>query len=306
MMSAFILLLAGMIYAASAAVYVRSLLGRATSTSPKAGAGTGEALLFAAFCTQAVAIGVGCAESAGRDLISLSGGVALIGWLGAAACLLVQRVARMPQLGAFVVPLLAAMVAPAALGGPRRSELRVEHLREPALQLHVLAAALAVALFALAAGVAAMYLLQQRQLKAKRFGRLFSSLPSLEPLTRLNGRLLWAGFFAYGVAFLTGAATADAIWPSGWSWDAQQVASLAILAVYGLLAIALPRAGRPRRRAVATVGAFLVTVGAMALLRAVPSATRHLGDYGMAGAVSESREHPGHSASGRGPAGKEQ
>ena len=50
-----------------------------------------------------------------------------------------------------------------------------------------------------------MYLLMERQVKGKRFGLLFSRLPSLEFLDTLNRRLVVVGFIALSVTLVTGA-----------------------------------------------------------------------------------------------------
>jgi ABC-type uncharacterized transport system permease subunit len=60
--------------------------------------------------------------------------------------------------------------------------------------LHVTLSVLGVAMLALAFISAALYLLQFRALKAKRFGQVFRYFPSLEQLDRLNRTALLAGF----------------------------------------------------------------------------------------------------------------
>ncbi|MGC4115667.1 MAG: cytochrome c biogenesis protein CcsA [Myxococcales bacterium] len=287
-MSGLVLSIAALLFVASATTSLFALLRPAgTPSMDRWDASAAQLLLLAAFATEAVALGLGCAQHAGRELMSVSGGIALFGWLGAAACLVVQRLWRMPQVGAFVTPMLALAAVHAALGLPVREEVKLEHLRDPALQVHVISATLAVALFALAAAIAGIYLVQQRQLASKRFGRLFSRLPSLQPLARLNARLVWAGLVAYGLAFVSGSMAASTLWRDGASWDAQQGVSLAVLALYGALALAFGRAASPRRGAVATVAAFLVAVAALGCVRTLPKATRHVGDYGLASLALE-------------------
>src|SRR3989442_11714767 len=62
--------------------------------------------------------------------------------------------------------------------------------------LHVTLSVLGLALLALAFISAALYLLQFRELKAKRFGQVFQLFPPLERLDRLNHVALVAGVFA--------------------------------------------------------------------------------------------------------------
>src|SRR2546425_555099 len=68
--------------------------------------------------------------------------------------------------------------------------------------LHVTLSVLGLALLALAFIAAALYLLQFRELKAKRFGQVFQLFPPLERLDRLNHVALVAGFSALTVGGL--------------------------------------------------------------------------------------------------------
>jgi ABC-type uncharacterized transport system permease subunit len=68
--------------------------------------------------------------------------------------------------------------------------------------LHVTLSVLGLALLALAFISAALYLLQFRELKAKRFGQVFQLFPPLERLDRLNHVALVAGFPALTVGVL--------------------------------------------------------------------------------------------------------
>jgi ABC-type uncharacterized transport system permease subunit len=77
--------------------------------------------------------------------------------------------------------------------------------------MHVVLSVLGVALMALAFIAAALYLLQFRELKARRFGQIFQLFPPLERLDQLNRFALVAGFpaltlglllaFGYGARF---------------------------------------------------------------------------------------------------------
>jgi ABC-type uncharacterized transport system permease subunit len=60
--------------------------------------------------------------------------------------------------------------------------------------LHVAASLLGLALMAVAFAAAALYLLQHRELKERRFGVTFQFLPPLEQLDRLNHLALLVGF----------------------------------------------------------------------------------------------------------------
>ncbi len=140
---------------------------------------------------------------------------------------------KAPALGAFVVPLLLVVILPSTLFDPAQPEVAPEVVRHAAF--HVVVAILAVALFAIACGVALMYLLQEREVKGKRFGALFSRLPSLDSLDRLNQRLVRAGFVVFTVALLAGTLNAAVVWKSAWSWDPQQIISVVVWLLYGAM-----------------------------------------------------------------------
>src|SRR5437867_2650243 len=88
--------------------------------------------------------------------------------------------------------------------------------------LHITISVLGLALLALAFVAAALYLLQFRELKLKRFGQVFRLFPPLERLDRLNHLSLVLGFptvtlgvlLGYGVRYAGGASVdpAQVVW----------------------------------------------------------------------------------------------
>ncbi len=275
-MSIGILRAAAALYTVSAALYVgffsrprHARLARAASW-----------VLSVAFVVHAVAIGAACREFGGNEFFTLRGGLVLAAWLGAGAYLVLQRLYRVPSLGAFVLPLLLVVLIPTTLVDRAHPDVPPDVIRNAAF--HVTAAILAVALFGIAFGVALMYLLQEREVKGKRFGALFSRLPSLESLDRLNQRLVRAGFVAFTVALVAGTLNAAVVWKSAWSWDPQQITSVMIWLLYGAMVQLRHRGWHGRRYAVLTLVGFLVLAGAMGTLQAFPNATRHAGNYGVA------------------------
>jgi ABC-type uncharacterized transport system permease subunit len=275
-MSIAILRVAAAIYACAAAAYI---LYFARPRHPRL-ATLGAALLGSAFVVHGIAIGVGCSEFGGAEFFSLRGGVALMVWLATGAYLLLQRFYHLPTVGAFVTPLLVALLVPSLFGTPGHPELPPAAVRTPTLTVHVLSAGLGVALFAIACAGAVMYLLQEREVKGKKFGALFSRLPSLDSLDRLVQRLVRAGFVVYTVALVAGTLTASAVWKSAWSWDLQQIVSTAVWLLYGALVQLRHSGWHGRRYAVLTVVGFVLVLGSMVSLRVVPGVTKHQGDYG--------------------------
>ncbi|HET6921946.1 MAG TPA: cytochrome c biogenesis protein CcsA [Anaeromyxobacteraceae bacterium] len=274
-MSIQILRIAALCYAGAAAGYIVFF---ARPRHLKA-ASVGQALLSVAFLVHAVAVGVGCSEFGGREFFSLRGGLAFIAFLAAGAYLLLQRFYRVPSVGAFVTPLIVVVLVPALFGAPGRPEVPPATLGRPSLTVHIFAAAGGLALFGIAALVALMYLLQEREVKGKRFGALFSRLPSLDTLDRLTQRLVRLGFVVFTVALITGALVARGVWESAWDWDPKQVSAFLMWLLYGGLVQLRHTGWHGRRYAWITVAGFLLFIGSKVILGSIPGATRHGGTF---------------------------
>jgi ABC-type transport system involved in cytochrome c biogenesis permease subunit len=275
-MSLQVLRLAALFYAGAATASVLHFARPRHATL----ATVGQWLLGVAFVVHAVAIGLGCREYGGAEFFGLRGGMVFMTWLAAGATLVVQRAYRIPAVGAFVTPLILVVLLPTLfLVKPDFPEVLPEELRLPMLTTHVTTALLGVALFAIAALVAVMYLLQEREVKGKRFGALFSRLPSLAALDQLNQRLIRAGFVVYTVALLTGSAMAKVVWKSAWQWDPQQVSSLVIWIIYGTMVQMRHTGWHGRRFALLTIGGFALVASSILTLNVLPGLTRHSGDF---------------------------
>src|SRR2546426_985616 len=103
-----------------------------------------------------------------------------------------DRVFRASAVALFTAPLATGLVGLALLLGlaPGAEPLRGGNAW---LISHITLSVLGLALLALAFIAAALYLLQFRELKAKRFGPVFLSFPPLERLGSLNRSALGAG-----------------------------------------------------------------------------------------------------------------
>jgi len=275
-MSVIILRLAASLYAIGAGAYI---LYFARPRHVRA-ASVGQGLVLAAFLVHAVSIGVACAEFGGTEFFNLRGGFGMLAWIAAGAFLLLQRFYKLPSVGAFVLPLILVSVLPGIFWvGPNARWAIPQSIRGPSLTVHIASATGGVALFGFAFGVALMYLLQEREVKGKHFGALFSRLPSLDALDRLNQRLVRSGFVIYSVALVTGALVAKKAWGSPWSWDPQQIASLIVWLLYGAM-VQLRHIGvHGRRYALLTLAGFALVLTSMIAMGAVPNVTRHGGTF---------------------------
>jgi cytochrome c-type biogenesis protein CcsB len=209
---------------------------------------------------------------------NLGDALSLLGWLLAIAFLVVERRYKLPILGAFTLPLVAAVVLPAAiLRGPGRPVPQA--IKLAGMPFHVLVAFTGIALFALATLVAAAYLLLERQMKGKRFGLIFSRLPSLEQLDGISDHLMRWGFVALSITMITGAFFAKQAWGDYWRWDPKLSLSLVGWFVYAALVHARLFAGwRGRRAAMLTMVGFVILFGSFLGLKLFPTGL-HTGDF---------------------------
>src|SRR5216117_2826836 len=109
-----------------------------------------------------------------------------------------EKLLRGSAVSFFAGPLATGLVGLAILSGLAPGAETVG-ARNTWFVLHVALSALGVALMALAFIAAALYLLQFRELKARRFGQIF---PPLERLDQLNRFALVAGFPALTLGVL--------------------------------------------------------------------------------------------------------
>jgi len=185
-------------YATSAAFFLAHLI-RATPRRER----VARLSLLAGFVLNGVAVAVRLSSGVPGGAFKLDEGLSLLAFGLAGAWLILDRLHRIPTIGAFVAPLIVALLLPAhavpdASSGASRS-------LGPLLPLHIAVSIGGLALFALGFVVALMYLLLERELKAKRPGAMFKRLPSLETLDRLNYQLVLLGFLLLTVTIGTGA-----------------------------------------------------------------------------------------------------
>lgn len=198
-------------------------------------------------------IGVRC--FAGQNPISSTPeAVAFVAFLIACGTLLAGIRYHLTGAGAFAVPasltlLVLARVVPAEADVPRMGPLGMAH---------IFLATVGVAIFALAAVLAILYLIEERRLQRKRFDRVGREAP-LATLDRLALRCVSVGFPIFTVALVTGA-----IWIARLGGLASQEAQrpeylLAVAAwlAFGVLLVARVGAGwRGSRAAWLTLGGF--------------------------------------------------
>jgi ABC-type uncharacterized transport system permease subunit len=225
-------------------------------------AAAGRIVLTSGWLIQTVDIGIRCVHLQ-HPASSTAEAMAFTAWMIVAGYLLASLRYRLEAAGAFAVPgalilLLLARVVP-----------NDEAARSGSLgNLHIFLATLGVAIFALAAVIEVLYLLQERRLKRRQLDRLRGGGAPLDTLDRLAARCVSVGFPVFTLALVTGA-----IWvarlgllKTGGAMRPEYLLALGSWVAFGTLLVARAGAGwQGRRAAWLTVGGFsgvlLVVVG---------------------------------------------
>lgn len=183
--------------------------------------------------------------------------LSLLAWLIVGLYLGLQWRAPLAVLGALVTPLafLLTLSSYVVFSGAERLPAELDSAWLPA---HVAPAFLGYAIFALASCVSLVYLLRERQLKAKRRGRF--RLPSLETLDDLNFRCVAWGFALFTIGIVTGSLLAKAVSGTFWSWEPVQVLSVLAWLLYAALLQARTMGWRGRRAATLTLVGFALLI----------------------------------------------
>ena len=192
--------------------------------------------------------------------------LALIVGLGLVATLALGEAARV---GILLVPLIVVMEAVALFLGVEPA-MGVQDFRGAWFALHVTLAFAGYGGFFLAAAAGLLYLLQFKELKTKRLGKLFRFIPPLATLDRLVRIGLVAGFVCLSLALAL-----------GWAWTVRFQNSLlgddptkvlwAVFTWLVFVAALVVRSGggaRERQSAWVTVVGFCLIVASYVVVRA--------------------------------------
>jgi ABC-type uncharacterized transport system permease subunit len=197
------------------------------------------------------------ADADGFAWDSWAGSLNLFVWMCVGAYLIWGCRAAFRLLGLAVMPLAAVLLvlawAAGGAGGGRRSELGSVFL-----VLHVGLVLAAFAGFTLAAGLAAVYLWQDRRLKRRSASLLRVRAPSLATLDSLMARTVTVGLPALTLGIGIGLARLES---AGKSFDAVMAMTLAAWVVYAAYLVLRHEAGwRGRRAAYLALAGFALVL----------------------------------------------
>lgn len=200
---------------------------------------------IAAWAAHSVALIVLGVETGRPPLGSLSEAVSTAVWVVVLLEMLVERRWQMPSLGAFVMPVVLMLSLNSSATRPQLGDA----FRGAWVSVHIALAMIGIAAFVLNFAGALMYLLQERQLKAKRPGTFYYRLPDLQTLDRLTYRTLALGFAFLTTGLILGAVWARTSWGSVLTFDPLASLSSLAWAIYAATLAGRAVAGLHGRRA---------------------------------------------------------
>jgi ABC-type uncharacterized transport system permease subunit len=261
------------LYAVACTLYlVHVVLQRGPAPSSSGVARGAQVALGLACAAHAVDIGWLCAQGL-HPLVSAREALSFVSWLicvSFLALLVVVRRQPLNVLGALVVPAtlvldLAARLVPTVESGRAAEAAAHAATVGPLGILHITLALVGVALFAIAAGAAAVYLSEERRLKAPRRSTLRRGAPGLATLDSISQRCLTLGFPLFTVAVITGAVWVSRLPGYGLVHPRFLLTALAWLVYAGLLVGRVTVGWRGRRAALLTLAGFAGTLATLLL-----------------------------------------
>jgi cytochrome c-type biogenesis protein CcsB len=218
---------------------------------------TGRAIFLVAFLLHTASLVARAIEAGYTPLTSHHEAVSFFGWSLGCCYLSFRWRYAVKNLGAFVSLLVFALVLVATFSS-RNMEPLPPALQSWWLPVHASITLFAYGFFALSCIGSIMYLLQEREIKQKRFGLFYSRLPSLETIDKLNHHCLTIGFPLFTLGLIAGSLWAKQALGTYWQWDPKETWSLVTWFLYAATVHQRFTVGwRGRRVAILSIVAFL-------------------------------------------------
>jgi cytochrome c-type biogenesis protein CcsB len=250
-----LLLLTTGAYAASSASYVGYLIWQRERLYAIA-----QAMLAAGLLLHTLAVAAAFIQSGHAPVANLRETLILAAWAVTGVFLSLQVRLPVKVLGAYAAP-LATLIMVVGLQLPEAVGTDRSVLASVWLALHVITIFTGEAAFALACGLAVVYLVQEHAIKNKRHGFFYRRLPALERIDTAAYRCIAAGFSLHSLGLVTGFIYAHVVWGRMWSWDPKEVwAGVTWLLYAALLHQRLTVGWRGRRAAVMAIIGFAVVL----------------------------------------------
>jgi ABC-type transport system involved in cytochrome c biogenesis permease subunit len=194
-----------------------------------------------------------------------------LAWATVLAFLLTYLRTRVDALSLAAYPAAFVLILASNLTRPLEPD---PHLDRVLFPVHASLAFLGFAALFVAWAMGILYLMQERELRARSAGRLYYLIPSLERCDTISGRSVMLGFGLLSLAIVSGMALAHQARGEYWLWDAKGISALVAWGTYVVLLVTRWRAGwGGRRQAVLGIGAFLAVVATFAFVTVLGGGT---------------------------------
>lgn len=189
----------------------------------------------------------------------LYGSLSLFAWMIGLIYLALEFRHRQKSVGAFLLPIPIILLILATVLNRTEPFVRSAELKGALFAYHVTTNIFAYSAFTVSFILSALYLLQHRQIRIRRSGLLFSRLPSLDLLERMNRTSVAIGVPVLTLGIFLGSLYAHRVFRFFWNWDPKQVWSLISLLVYaGYLYLERRGTWKGKRSAIISVFGFLI------------------------------------------------
>ncbi|MFH1075767.1 MAG: c-type cytochrome biogenesis protein CcsB [Pseudomonadota bacterium] len=192
------------------------------------------ALLFIGFLFQTIILVNRFFETGNFPAHNMQDALFLFAWSIAGVFVVFQIKYNLMVLGVIIAPIASLLVLSASFV-PGTYVPEDHGLNSLWLALHVVAAFIGNAAFAVAFGLAVMYLIQEKQIKKKNAGFFYKRLPSLNRLDSMGYASIMIGFPMLTIGMVSGCIYAQIKWGRYWNWDPKEVWSLITWFVYAAL-----------------------------------------------------------------------
>lgn len=183
----------------------------------------------------------------------LSDSMSFFAWMIAVTYVFLFFRHRERSTGPFLIPLIMLFETISLVTRPATLPARKE-LSGALFAFHVTMAILGYAALSLSFILALLYLVQNRQLRTRRTGLLFSRLPALDVLDRMEHTAVAVGVSALAVSLTLGMVWAQKNW--GTVWDAKLGATLLVLLVYAVALFSGPLGLKGKKTAFVSIVGF--------------------------------------------------
>lgn len=217
----------------------------------------GRRLVLLAFAAHTIALAVRWVNVGRIPLSNQYEFATAFAW-GIGLCFLIfERKYKLTAMGAFVTPILFLIIGYAAMTDNSVRPL-MPALDSKWLAIHVSLAILSYGVFAVAAGLGAMYLFRDKLAGDKNLGKTIAEKNTLD---LISYRVVSFGFIFLTLVMITGAIWAESAWGRYWAWDPKETWSFITWIIYAIyLHLRRSKGWAGRRTAIFAIVGFICVV----------------------------------------------